>query len=318
MIEEVNKIIYNMLISGRGVFLPDVGTLFIERRGARKISADRLLSPRNAVSFSSREQAPSLVTEIATIAGCGEEQARDIYGRWLDKTREGSTLKIGGVGVLNDKSFSAEAGFNTAINPDGVKTLVIRRRSNAWLYAVCAVCMLVAVGVGVYMQWGTSLLSGMSVVKSNAPTDRIADAALPSADNDIADATMQGDSLINDADADAGAQNAQSAQNAESVAPQTAPPAVEAEAEPTPAPATSVSEGKYAYYVVMGVFSTEQNANRALEQAKRRIEDLNGAILPFKGKFITAIFGSDKREDCASFARSYRDIYPDLWIYNVK
>ena len=298
MIEEVNKIIYNMLISGRGVFLPDVGTLFIERRGARKISADRLLSPRNAVSFSSREQAPSLVTEIATIAG--------------------STLKIGGVGVLNDKSFSAEAGFNTAINPDGVKTLVIRRRSNAWLYAVCAVCVLVAVGVGVYMQWGTSLLSGMSVVKSNAPTDRIADAALPSADNDIADATMQGDSLINDAGADTGAQNAQSAQNAESVAPQTAPPAVEAEAEPTPAPVTSVSEGKYAYYVVMGVFSTEQNANRALEQVKRHIEDLNGAILPFKGKFITAIFGSDKRDDCASFARSYRDIYPDLWIYNVK
>ena len=129
---------------------------------------------------------------------------------------------------------------------------------------------------------------------------------------------MQGDSLTNDAGTDAGAQNAQSAQNAESVAPQTAPPAVEAEAEPTPAPATSVSEGKYAYYVVMGVFSTEQNANRALEQVKRRIEDLNGAILPFKGKFITAIFGSDKREDCASFARSYRDIYPDLWIYNVK
>ncbi len=170
----------------------------------------------------------------------------------------------------------------------------------------------------VYMQWGTSLLSGMSVVKSNAPTDRIADAALPSADNDIADATMQGDSLINDAGADTGAQNAQSAQNAESVAPQTAPPAVEAEAEPTPAPVTSVSEGKYAYYVVMGVFSTEQNANRALEQVKRHIEDLNGAILPFKGKFITAIFGSDKRDDCASFARSYRDIYPDLWIYNVK
>ena len=293
MIEEVNKIIYNMLISGRGVFLPDVGTLFIERRGARKISADRLLSPRNAVSFSSREQAPSLVTEIATIAGCGEEQARDIYGRWLDKTREGSTLKIGGVGVLNDKSFSAEAGFNTAINPDGV-----------------------AVGVGVYMQWGTSLLSGMSVVKSNAPTERIADAALPSADNDIADAPMQGDSLINDAGTDAVAQNAQSAENAESVAPQTAPPAVEA--EPTPAPATSVSEGKYAYYVVMGVFSTEQNANRALEQVKRHIKDLNGAILPFKGKFITAIFGSDKRDDCTSFARSYRDIYPDLWIYNVK
>lgn len=296
MIEEVNKIIYNMLISGRGVFLPDVGTLFIERRGARKIAADRLLGPRNAVSFSSHEQGPSLVAEIVTIAGCSEEQARDIYGRWLGKTREGATLKIGGVGVLVDKSFTAEASFNTAINPDGVKTLVIRRRSNAWLYAICAVCALVAIGVGVYMQWGTSLLSGMSVVKSTAPTETLAAAPQPAAD-------IPSDSLKNDTDT--------------TTVPDTAAQPA-ATATEQPAPAVSASDGKYAYYVVMGVFSTEQNAARALEQAKRRIEDMNGAVLPFKDKFITAVFGSDKRDDCAAFARSYRDIYPDLWIYNVK
>ena len=38
MVGEVNKIIYNMLISGRGVYLPEVGSLFIERQGARRIS----------------------------------------------------------------------------------------------------------------------------------------------------------------------------------------------------------------------------------------------------------------------------------------
>lgn len=300
MIEEVNKIIYNMLISGRGVFLPDVGTLFIERRGARKIAADRLLGPRNAVSFSSHEQGPSLVAEIVAIAGCSEEQARDIYGRWLGKTREGATLRIGGVGVLVDKSFTAEASFNTAINPDGVKTLVIRRRSNAWLYAICAVCALVAIGVGVYMQWGASLLSGMSVVKNTAPTETLAAAPQPATE-------IPSDSLKNDTDT--------------TTAPDTAAqPASTATEQPAtqPAPAVSASDGKYAYYVVMGVFSTEQNAARALEQAKRRIEDMNGAVLPFKDKFITAVFGSDKRDDCAAFARSYRDIYPDLWIYNVK
>ncbi len=293
MIEEVNKIIYNMLISGRGVFLPDVGTLFIERRGARKIAADRLLGPRNAVGFSSHEQGPSLVAEIVAIAGCSEEQARDIYNRWLGKTREGVTLKIGGVGVLIDKSFSAEAAFNTAINPDGVKTLVIRRRSNTWLYAICAVCVLMAIGVGIYMQWGTSLLSGMSVVKSTAPTETPAAAPQPTPDEDATVAEAQ-----NDTD--------------------TAVPDSTAQPTATEQPAVSASDGKYAYYVVMGVFSTEQNAARALEQAKRRIEDMNGAILPFKNKFITAVFGSDKRDDCAAFARSYSDIYPDLWIYNVK
>ena len=69
MVGEVNKIIYNMLISGRGVYLPEVGSLFIERQGARRISKDKLLSPRNVVTYSTQEQAPSLVSEIVNVAG---------------------------------------------------------------------------------------------------------------------------------------------------------------------------------------------------------------------------------------------------------
>ena len=102
MVEEVNKIIYNMLIGGKGVLLPGVGTLYIERQGAKRISKDRLLSPRNAVNFSSQAEGRSIVDEIVAIAGCSEEQARDIYDRWLAKTREGKRITIGGVGVLND------------------------------------------------------------------------------------------------------------------------------------------------------------------------------------------------------------------------
>ena len=36
MVGEVNKIIFNMLISGQGVYLPEIGTLYIERKGAKK------------------------------------------------------------------------------------------------------------------------------------------------------------------------------------------------------------------------------------------------------------------------------------------
>ena len=72
MVGEVNKIIYNMLISGRGVFLPEVGSLFIERQGARRISKERLLSPRNVVTYSTQEQAPSLGSEIVWLYAVGE------------------------------------------------------------------------------------------------------------------------------------------------------------------------------------------------------------------------------------------------------
>lgn len=310
MVEEVNKIIYNMLISGRGVYLPGVGTLFIERQGARKISSDRLLSPRNVVNFSSREQGPSLAAEIAAIAGCDEARARDIYDRWLGKVRDGVTLTIGGVGVLNDKSFSAEAAFNAAINPNGVKTLVIRRRSgNGWLYAVCAVCVLIAAGVGVYMLYGGSIFGGMGGARNVPPVE----SAVP--------APVAGQSDSTEVPADAAepepVPEAEAAAAADD-APQTSDSlSAVGDASAKPAAATaSPAAAKYAYYVVMGVFSTEQNAGRALEQAGRRISDMAGAILPFKDKFIAAVYGSDNRDDCAAFSRSYRDEYPDLWIYS--
>ena len=52
--------------------------------------------------------------------------------------------------------------------------------------------------------------------------------------------------------------------------------------------------------------------------AEKNIKDMDGRIIPFKDKFIAALFGSDNRADCNAFARSYKDIYPDLWIYEVK
>ena len=81
----------------------------------------------------------------------------------------------------------------------------------------------------------------------------------------------------------------------------------------TEAPATSK---EYAHYVVMGIFSTEQNAALAIEQVKAKINDSECVVLPFKNKFMVTIFGSNNRADCNAYAKSYKDIYPDLWVYN--
>lgn len=316
MVEEVNKIIYNMLIGGKGVLLPGVGTLYIERQGAKRISKDRLLSPRNAVNFTSQAEGRSIVDEIVAIAGCSEEQARDIYDRWLAKTREGKRITIGGVGVLNDKSFSPEAGFNAAINPGGVKTLVVRRRSNAWLYAVSGVCVAVAICVGAYMMWGEKLFGGVSVVGSDAAQSVPAQAA----DSISAVPSVAGDSsamaeAIPSGTTEAATQTAPTASTAASESAAVSDGAAAATADAVNAAAAKTA---YRFWVVAGVFSTEQNATRALEMAEKNIKDMDGRIVPFKGKFIAALFGSDSRADCNAFARSYKDIYPDLWIYEVK
>ena len=82
------------------------------------------------------------------------------------------------------------------------------------------------------------------------------------------------------------------------------------------APQAVVNSGSYAYYVVVGIFSTPENAARAVEQTRSKMKDVACEVLPFKGKHMVTVFGSNKREDCNAFARSYRDIYPDLWVYN--
>ena len=302
MVGEVNKIIYNMLVSGRGVYLPEVGSLYIERQAARKISADKLLSPRNVVAFQSGEQAPSLVAEIVAVAGCSSEQAADIYQRWSAKTREGSNIKIGGVGVLNHKSFVMESDFASAINPKGVKTIVIRRRSNTWLYALCAVCVLVALGFLGYIMFGGEQKTAVKRAESMAQTEAqpaveqsaaepaVAEGQVNTTDNTTAAVTTTATTTSSDT-------STQAAQTADTAA------------------TTSVD---YEYYVVMGIFSTEENAQRAIEQAESRIKDLNCKVLPFKDKFMVTLFGSDKIGDCNSFANSYRDIYADLWVYRKK
>ena len=302
MVGEVNKIIYNMLVSGRGVYLPEVGSLYIERQAARKISADKLLSPRNVVAFQSGEQAPSLVAEIVAVAGCSDEQAADIYQRWSAKTREGSNIKIGGVGVLNHKSFVMESDFASAINPKGVKTIVIRRRSNTWLYALCTVCVLVALGFLGYIMFGGEQKTAVKRAESIAQTE-----AQPVAEQGVAE-SANAEGQVNTTDNTTAAVT--------TTATTTSSDALTQTAQPTDTAATTSVD--YEYYVVMGIFSTEENAQRAIAQAESRIKDLNCKVLPFKDKFMVTLFGSDKIGDCNSFANSYRDIYADLWVYRKK
>ena len=290
MVGEVNKIIYNMLISGRGVRLPQIGTLYIERQGARRISEDRLLSPRNVVAFSSHEEAPSLVDEIVAIAGCQTSQAEDIYERWKSKTLADGVLTIGGVGQLKGKSFQMEQPFNSAINPKGVKTLVVRRprrRSNSCLYAVCGVCVIVALCICGYIMWGDSLF--------------------PKSDTENVVAAVPAEQVVEATDEEIPAAE-----------PMVSQPETRVPTATVPAQTPAVQNRRYAYYVVMGVFSTEANADRAIEQVHSKASEAKCEVLPFGSKFMVTMYGSDSREDCNTFARSYRELFPDLWIYNKK
>ena len=150
MVDEVNRLVGNLLAAGSGVFLPGVGSLFVERRGARRLSKRSVQPPCRVVSFSSQQQGVSLADELARTLHCDAAGAQDVYDRWLSRTREGDVLTIEGVGVLKFKNFTLAPAFDRLLNPqehEPVRIKPARRLDWAlWVgiaaHAACALAFL--------------------------------------------------------------------------------------------------------------------------------------------------------------------------------
>lgn len=71
------------------------------------------------------------------------------------------------------------------------------------------------------------------------------------------------------------------------------------------------------FYVVLGVFSTEENAERAASKAVA--EGLTATtIYRFGQKFMVSPFTAADTESCAAFRRAEGASYPDLWVYKAR
>ena len=79
MVGEVNKLIFNTLISEGAVHLPDVGVIYLNRVAATEVARDRVATPRISVQFSSQMKATSLIDVISNVASVDSAQAKDIY-----------------------------------------------------------------------------------------------------------------------------------------------------------------------------------------------------------------------------------------------
>ena len=149
MVDEVNRLVGNLLAAGSGVFLPGVGSLFVERRGARRLSKRTVLPPCRVVSFSSQQQGVSLADELARTLHCDAAGAQDVYDRWLSRTREGDVLTIEGVGVLKFKNFTLAPAFDRLLNPQGHEPVRIKpARRLDWALWVGIAAIVIAAGFG--------------------------------------------------------------------------------------------------------------------------------------------------------------------------
>lgn len=326
MVDEVNRLVGDLLAGCGEVFLPGVGALYVERRGAKRLSRRSVLPPSRAVSFTSQQRGVALPVALAGKVHCSEEEAKEIYDRWLARVREGDTLTVEGVGVLKFKSFTLSPAFDHLLNPQGHEPVRIKpARSFDWALWVGIAAIAVAAVFG-----GNEFLNlyagddGPAAVTVETPVAETA-VGTPAPADSLAAAQPAGAAVDSAADSESAGTTAVSAEQsgATAVTDASGPAAVPVRQSETvgqasvPAgsaevPASLVS-GRY--YVVLGVFSTPENAARAAAEAVKKDASVRCGIYRYGSKYMVSPFEAADAEACALFIRNYSDRFPGMWPY---
>lgn len=353
MVDQVNRLAGNLLAAGGELYLPGVGSLCVRFRGARRLSARLVEPPSREVVFTSQQRGVSLVDEIARVlrdaapaeTPCSDtdgtpsastapvapqreqaqvaSQARDIYDRWLSRTQQDGVLTIEGVGVLKFKNFTPDEAFDRRINPQGHAPVRIhrpRRFDGAMWIGIAAIVFVVAFTAYWWLDNRHDAVAepvtlvaappaateGLST--ADAPTD--ADVAANDAGQAVAGAAVGGSA----ADAAGGSAHATpSAPTGREAAAASDRPAPSAAADGEPARLVSGRR-----YVVLGVFSTPENAARAAQLAREKEGSFRCGVYRFGAKFMVSPFESEDAEACTLFIRAHAETFPGMWTYTAR
>ena len=319
MEEQIGRLIGNLLAGGGEVFLPGVGSLYTERQGARRLNRRSVLPPSRTVAFTSQQQGVSLVDEIARVMREDggyenpEAEAQAVYDRWIARVHRANLLTVEGVGELKFKNFILDEAFDLRLNPQGHEPVRIRvQRRFDWPLWVGVAAIGIAVVYG-----GREFL--LLYPEASETPEAAAVTEIPVAPDSLG--------IVEAPDASVGVPPAvqpvagESAAQAGSAVPETSAAAPEPEtaethrAEEQGAPMALLS-GRH--YVVLGVFSTEENARRAVRETVAKESAFRCRIYRFGGKFMVSPFSSDDAGVCAQFIRAQGGRFPDMWTYTAR
>lgn len=313
MVTEVNKLIANALLTHRRVVIPGVGTLSVVRCGAERLSRRRIAPPHYEVRFGAEQEGETLVTLIARAASCDGAEAQDIFDRWLQKSYAEGVLTLPGIGTVRSGGFRAEVPFEARLNPVR-EPAILKPLLRAGVAVSVTVGVVVALSVGAYMWLGTSSRSATVPMTRIEPAQRSEDPAVAEhvpAASVAAEPDASGPAAI----------EGQPDPAASEIAPPTSDGGVRPSVAESPAAVGAAPEGRTRtgwYYVVLGVFTTEQNAERCRAEFAARYAELQPSVHPFGEKFMVAAFAAQDEAACRAFQREHRADLPDLWLYSRK
>lgn len=302
MVDQVNRIIYNTLITERAINLPSVGTISIVRKGAEMTSGNRVTPPSYVADFSSHAEATSVVNVIAHVGKVDMTTAEDIYYRWLDKVRMVTVITIEGVGRISGKSFYAEPDFIDLFNNNATKPLKIARKRGMGGFSIFLIIFLsLSIVLGgacwFFQEDIKALLACTKMTNNTTSTTEVAKTPI---------ATIENVEVIVEAEP------------AEEIEP------IEEIVEIVEESPIVVEDDNWTkqldirHWVVAGSYSTEENANIATQTIEEEHEDIYCDVILLGKMYAVTIFGSAEREECEDFMRSHRSMFEQMWIFTPK
>ena len=295
----VNNLIYNTLTAERRVVLPTVGTLQLCHLPA-SMSGSRVVPPRCVVEFSSSTSGRTIIDVIAQSASISKEDAEDIYRRWLDRSRNGDDVVIEGVGTLRHKSFTTDSALLIALNPEGDKPLRLRRRRSVLPWLILLVVLLLGVAAGAYLYLSKEG-NAEPATNHTTPTERLTEPI------EVAEPANSVEVVEESVDVPT-----EPTEPIETVVEIPAPEEVAAET------VQWTERDDLRHWVVVGSYSTEQNAKRAMRDIIAKNEDVTCDIFKLGSMYAVAAFASSDHAECEEFVRSHRKEFKQAWIHTPK
>lgn len=298
MVSEVNKIIYNRLVSDGALYIPDVGTLTLLRQPAMYTSRKRIVSPRYFVDFSADKIADSLVDIIADVASVDVATAEDICLRWLDKVRTEDGFTIESVGILKSGHFTLDEALESQLSPFGVDYINVTTHRRGWAFAAVACVVLALCGVSTW--W--FMRDTATVEPQILVAEEIVVEESQIVETEVVEIAVE----TTEEQGSATEEIAESIETVEVVEPEVV------------APADWRDNENIRHWVVIGSYSTTENAERAIKEFETKSPDLMFSHIRLGSMYAVASYGSTEKTDCEEFVQNRKSEFAQMWIYTPK
>ena len=313
--DQVSNLVYNALAKRQGVVLPGIGTLYAVTVPAEMQKPGVVTPPVNRVELVTDELPgiPHIVDLLAGYDQTDPEQAREIYNRWLAENCSEEGVTIGAVGNIREGVFTPDPGLEEALNP--VDTGAVRlpgridaKRVAMWVVFAVLIGVGISVGAIVWYEYSEQMrivrLSEQPVLPASVP-------AAPDSPAVKVPAAAGSDSSAGESGASAGVDSS-------AAVPAKQPEPVR---EPATVPAAKLVPATAAmhYYVIVGTYSTDQNAEKFIASAQKKNDKLEYAKIPMpNGKILVSVFGATAETEANRMKNEVSGLFPDAWVFKSK